>query len=64
MLRLPIRDFGLMDGEPYQVHDLMDGAYYNWQGEWNYVQLNPYVLPAHVLQLRRPSRLPTGAGGR
>jgi starch synthase (maltosyl-transferring) len=42
--------------EAYQMHDLLDGAYYNWSGEYNYVQLNPYVLPAHVFSLKRTSR--------
>jgi starch synthase (maltosyl-transferring) len=55
-LRLPLHDLGISDAEPHQVHDLLDDAYYTWQGEWNYVELNPHVLPAHILQLRRPRR--------
>jgi starch synthase (maltosyl-transferring) len=42
--------------EAYQMHDLLDGAYYNWRGEYNYVQLNPFVLPAHVFALKRANR--------
>jgi starch synthase (maltosyl-transferring) len=31
------------------MRDLLDGARYTWHGEWNYVELNPQVLPGHVL---------------
>jgi len=55
-LRVPLYDLGISDSEPYQVHDLLDDAYYTWQGEWNYVELNPHVLPAHILHARRPRR--------
>ncbi|MPZ49574.1 MAG: DUF3416 domain-containing protein [Dehalococcoidia bacterium] len=55
-LRVPLLDLEIGDAEPYQVHDLLDDAYYSWQGEWNYVELNPHVLPAHVLHLKRPAR--------
>jgi starch synthase (maltosyl-transferring) len=53
MLWLPIEDWGLAPDEPYQVHDLLSDARYTWQGPSNFVQLNPNVIPAHVLRLRR-----------
>jgi starch synthase (maltosyl-transferring) len=53
-VRVPLYDLAMSDGVPYEVHDLLDDAHYTWQGEWNYVELNPYVLPAHVLRLKRP----------
>ncbi len=53
MLWLPIADWGLEPDEPYQVHDLLSDARYQWQGPSNFVQLNPHVIPAHVLRLRR-----------
>jgi starch synthase (maltosyl-transferring) len=37
---------------PFQVHDLLTGARYVWQGSSAYVDLDPDKLPAHVLQVR------------
>ena len=48
-VRVPVTDFGLRPGEAYEMRDLLDGAHYTWHGEWNYVELNPQVLPGHVL---------------
>ncbi len=42
--------------EPYQAHDLLTGARFLWHGPRNYVELNPQVVPAHVLRLRRHVR--------
>jgi starch synthase (maltosyl-transferring) len=56
MVRTPLAELGLTETEPYEVHDLLDDARYTWQGHWNYVELNPHILPAHVLHLKRSSR--------
>ncbi|HWC29170.1 MAG TPA: alpha-1,4-glucan--maltose-1-phosphate maltosyltransferase [Dehalococcoidia bacterium] len=48
-VRVPVTDLGLRPGESYEMRDLLDGARYTWHGEWNYVELNPHVLPGHVL---------------
>ena len=53
VLWLPIEEWGLRPDEPYQVHDLLSDARYTWQGPSNFVQLNPNVIPVHVLRLRR-----------
>jgi len=53
ILWLPIKEWGISLDEPYQVHDLLSDARYTWQGPSNFVQLNPNVIPAHVLRLRR-----------
>jgi starch synthase (maltosyl-transferring) len=50
MLHVPTGDFALEDS--YAVHDLLTDARYTWHGEWNYVQLDPSSVPAHVLRLR------------
>jgi starch synthase (maltosyl-transferring) len=52
-LWLPVGDWGIGPDEPYQVHDLLGGARYTWQGANNFVQLDPHVMPAHVFRLRR-----------
>jgi len=45
---------GLDPGEPYTVHDELSGETWTW-GEHNYVRLDPFVEPAHVLVVRRPA---------
>ncbi len=51
-VRIPRMEWGLEPGEPAELLDLIDGARYRWTGEWNYVELNPQVLPGHVLRLQ------------
>jgi starch synthase (maltosyl-transferring) len=55
-LELPISDWGLEPVRPYQVHDLLSDARYLWHGSRNYVEINPQVVPAHILRLRRRIR--------
>jgi starch synthase (maltosyl-transferring) len=55
-LQIPFWELGMDSEEGYQMHDLLDGAFYNWRGEYNFVQLNPHVLPAHVFALKRFNR--------
>ena len=55
-VRLPHEALGLPAGEPYEMQDLLDGARYSWRGEWNYVELNPHVLPGHLLRVEWPQR--------
>jgi len=55
-VELPLEELGLQPGQPYQVHDLLGGARYLWEGARNYVQLNADVVPAHFLLLRQRVR--------
>jgi starch synthase (maltosyl-transferring) len=50
---VPIDQFGSMDGEVYQVQDLLSDARYIWHGRRNYVELDPEIQPAHVFRVRR-----------
>jgi len=50
---VPIDQFGSIDGDVYQVHDLLSDARYIWRGRRNYVELDPEIQPAHVFRLRR-----------
>ncbi len=47
-VQIPLLEAGLEVGRTYQVHDLLGGSTYRWTGEWNYVSLNPYQIPAHI----------------
>jgi starch synthase (maltosyl-transferring) len=48
-VELPLEEFGIDGQKPYQVHDLLSDARYLWQGSRNYVELNPQIIPAHIL---------------
>jgi starch synthase (maltosyl-transferring) len=43
---------GMDWADTFVVEDLLSGATYRW-GEHDYVRLDPYVNPAHVLHVRR-----------
>ncbi|MGE0079945.1 MAG: alpha-1,4-glucan--maltose-1-phosphate maltosyltransferase [Thiohalomonadaceae bacterium] len=55
-LTLPIERFGVDRHHSYQVHDLLTGARYLWQGERNFVRLDPRHTPAAIFRLRRRLR--------
>jgi len=55
-LDVPLEAFGLDPHQPFQAHDLLTDARYLWHGSRNYVELNPGVLPAHILRIRRRVR--------
>jgi len=42
---------GLAYERPYEVVDLMTGDRYVWRNDWNYIALDPFVMPAHILSV-------------
>lgn len=50
---LPLERLGLDTRQPYLVHDLLGNDRYIWEGERNYVELNPQVIPANILRIRK-----------
>jgi starch synthase (maltosyl-transferring) len=52
-VKVPVRDMGIDAAQPYLVHDLMSDDKYIWQGERNYVELNPSSNPAHIFRIRK-----------
>lgn len=55
-LELPIEEFDLPHGKPFQVHDLLDNRRYLWNSGRNFIQLEPHTSPAHIFRLRRYQR--------
>jgi starch synthase (maltosyl-transferring) len=55
-VELPLEEFGLEAGHPYQMHDLLSDARYLWHGARTYVELVPQEVPAHIFRLRRRVR--------
>ena len=48
---LPFEKIGISLPDSYRVNDLLSGESYEWHKQWNYVQLNPHQMPAHILQV-------------
>jgi starch synthase (maltosyl-transferring) len=42
---------GLHDSRPFIMTDLLTGESYTWHEYWNYVQLDPFLNPAHIFRL-------------
>ncbi|MBZ0100007.1 MAG: hypothetical protein K8F30_13040, partial [Taibaiella sp.] len=53
---LPIKKFGIKESVPYTVTDLLSGDEYEWLGATNYVELNPFDIPAHVLRVEQQNK--------
>jgi len=52
-VNVPIDQFGQMESDVYQVHDLLSDARYTWRGRQNYVELDPEIQTGHVFRVRR-----------
>lgn len=44
---------GVAAQRAFQVHDLLSGQRFTWQGDWHYVSLDPHSVPAHIFVVRR-----------
>jgi starch synthase (maltosyl-transferring) len=52
-VEVPLGEWRMEPGRPYQVHDLLSGARYLWHGPRNYVSLDPQRSNAQIFRLRR-----------
>ena len=50
---VPVSEFGEMNSDSYEVHDLLTDARYTWHSSRNYVELDPLTQPAHIFRVRR-----------
>jgi starch synthase (maltosyl-transferring) len=55
-IELSPETFGVPAGQAFQVHELLTGARYFWQGPRNYVDVDPAIAPAHIFRVRRRVR--------
>jgi starch synthase (maltosyl-transferring) len=53
-VELPLADWGIDPTQSFEVHDLLGEARYTWRGAWNYIELNPHVVPAHIFRISLP----------
>ncbi len=51
-VELPLEALGIDPERSFEVHDLLDGSIYLWDGPRNYVEIDPATLPAHVFHVR------------
>ncbi|MEP6667636.1 MAG: alpha-1,4-glucan--maltose-1-phosphate maltosyltransferase [Chthoniobacter sp.] len=49
---VPVDQFGWLEDQTYQVHDLLNDERYLWTGRRNFVRLHP-DKPAHIFRVRR-----------
>jgi starch synthase (maltosyl-transferring) len=49
---VPVEEFGWIEGQAFQVHDLLNDERYLWSGRRNFVRLTP-DKPAHIFRVRR-----------
>lgn len=52
-VELPLAELQLDSHHAYQMHDLLGGGRYLWNGPRNFVELDPHASPAHIFRLRR-----------
>jgi starch synthase (maltosyl-transferring) len=50
-VNVPLKAWGFDPQQSYEVHDLLNDKLYTWRGEWNPVELNPCVCPAHIFRI-------------
>ena len=52
MVQLPLADLGIFAGYKLEMQDLITTNYYQWDKEWNFVELHP-TLPFHIFKIKK-----------
>ena len=52
-LGLEPESVGVPRSQAFQMHDLLSGQRFVWQGDWHYIRLDPGTMPAHIFVVRR-----------
>ena len=55
-VELPADEFQNETARSYQMHDLLTGARFIWNGRRNFIELDPHYSPAHIFRLRQHVR--------
>ncbi|MFD2518726.1 alpha-1,4-glucan--maltose-1-phosphate maltosyltransferase [Salinimicrobium flavum] len=50
-VQVPLELLKIEPEHSYSVTDLLTGASYIWQNEWNYIELHPQAIPAHIFKV-------------
>ena len=51
-VELDLSDFGILEGDAFEVHDVLTEETFVWRGGRNFVKLDPRAMPAHLLEVR------------
>jgi starch synthase (maltosyl-transferring) len=52
-IKIPFDVIQIDSSNSIKVHDLLSGDHYDWVGEWQYIELNPYLMPAHIFLIEQ-----------
>lgn len=57
-IKVPLLRNNIQPNESYSVTDLLTNSSYIWQDEWNYIELHPQAIPAHIFKVepKKPLR--------
>jgi starch synthase (maltosyl-transferring) len=50
-VRVPLSELNIPENHTFVVHDLLNDTEFKWQNEWNYFELNPRNIPAHIFRI-------------
>ena len=50
-INLPLSLFNAHEGQTMDLTDLLDHSTYRWNRQWNYVELDPRISPAHIFNI-------------
>lgn len=50
-IQVPLSLIGKHSDQSFFVHDLLTNNRWQWQGEWNYIELDPHILPMHLFRI-------------
>lgn len=50
-VQLPFQELKHQQGKKYLMQDVLTSNSYTWENEWNFIELNPHVLPFHLFKI-------------
>jgi len=50
-IRIPFEELNMDPSKEFRAHDLLNGDIWYWRGEYQFVELNPHLMPAHIFRL-------------
>ncbi len=52
-IKIPLEEMGIPADSDFEMNDLLTGNRFKWNGEWNYVELNPLIFPVHLFRIEQ-----------
>ena len=52
-IKVPLHEMDISSERTYYMHDLLTGQRHNWNGEWNWVELNPHIFPVSIFKVEQ-----------